>query len=73
MFHGSHDDARWAATIYTMLLNCQLQNINPTQWLEDVLVKLKIIPKDCGLTIGNHNRLNSSSCMLSITPFFKHP
>ena len=55
MFHGSHDGAKWAAVIYTMLLNCQLQKVNPTHWLESVLVQLKTTPKQELHTLLPHN------------------
>jgi hypothetical protein len=40
LFSGSHDGARRSAMIYSFFGSCKINNINPEQWLEDVLEKL---------------------------------
>ena len=40
MFCGSHESAQRAAIIYSLLGTCKLNNINPQEWLLDVLNKL---------------------------------
>jgi transposase len=40
MFCGSHESAQRAAIIYSLLGTCKLNNINPQDWLLDVLNKL---------------------------------
>ncbi len=40
LFAGSHAAAKNAAIIYSLLGSCQLNGVNPQEWLEDVLYKL---------------------------------
>ncbi len=40
LFCGSHESAQRAAIIYSLLGTCKLHNINPQNWLNDVLIKL---------------------------------
>lgn len=40
LFCGSHESAQRAAIIYSLLGTCKLHNINPQDWLNDVLIKL---------------------------------
>ena len=40
LFCGSHESAQRAAIIYSLLGTCKLHNINPQDWLNDVLTKL---------------------------------
>lgn len=40
LFCGSHESAQRAAIIYSLLGTCKLNNINPHEWLLDVLQKL---------------------------------
>lgn len=40
MFCGSHDSAKRTAIMYTLFACCKLNNVNPHDWLNDVLVKL---------------------------------
>lgn len=40
LFAGSHAAAQHSAIIYSLLGSCQLNGVNPQQWLEDVLSKL---------------------------------
>lgn len=40
LFCGSHDSAQRTAIMYTLFGCCKLNNINPHEWLNDVLVKL---------------------------------
>lgn len=37
LFCGNHEAARHTAIIYSLLGTCKLNNVNPTQWLTDVL------------------------------------
>lgn len=41
MFAGSHDAAQRTAIIYSFLGSCKLNGINPTEWLTDVLSRIK--------------------------------
>ena len=40
LFAGSHNAAQRAAMIYSLLATCRLHNINPYEWLKDVLVRM---------------------------------
>lgn len=40
LFAGSHQGARRAAVIYSLMRSCDLAGVNATDWLEDVLVRL---------------------------------
>lgn len=40
LFCGSHESAQRAAIIYSLLGTCKLNNVNPFEWLDDVLKKL---------------------------------
>ena len=40
LFAGSHDAAQRAAMIYSLLATCRLHNINPYEWLKDVLLRI---------------------------------
>src|SRR5437867_8285486 len=37
LFAGSHEAAQRAATIYSLFATCRMHNINPYEWLKDVL------------------------------------
>lgn len=40
LFAGSHDAAQRAAMIYSFLGTCKINNVNPSEWLTDVLTRL---------------------------------
>lgn len=40
LFAGSHDGAKRAAMIYSFLGTCKINNINPAEWLTDVLNRI---------------------------------
>jgi len=40
MFAGSHEGAKRAAMMYSFFGTCKLHNINPQEWLADVLVRI---------------------------------
>jgi len=40
MFAGSHDGASRSAMIYSLFGSCKMNNINPQEWLADVLLKI---------------------------------
>jgi hypothetical protein len=42
---GSHDAAQRSALIYSFLISCKANNINPEDWLEDVLIKINSTKK----------------------------
>lgn len=60
-FAGSHDGARRAAVLYSLLGTCRLNKVNPWQWLSDVLrrmhsqsarEKLNLLPHRWSLKAG---------------------
>lgn len=40
LFSGSHESAQRAAMFYSFFGSCKMNNVNPQEWLADVLVKL---------------------------------
>ena len=40
LFAGSHDAAQESAMIYSLLGTCKLHNLNPWEWLKDILIRL---------------------------------
>ena len=40
LFAGSHDAAQRAAMMYSLLATCRMHNINPYEWLKDVLIRM---------------------------------
>ena len=40
LFAGSHNGARRAAMLYSFLETCKMNQINPFEWLRDVLTKI---------------------------------
>ncbi len=42
LFAGSHDAAQRAAMIYSLFATCRLHNINPYDWLKDVLQRMHL-------------------------------
>jgi len=44
LFAGSHDGARRAAVIYSLLGTARLHKVNPYQWLKDVLTRMRLHP-----------------------------
>lgn len=45
LFMGSHDAAQRSAMIYSLLISCKANNINPEEWLEDVLLRINSTKK----------------------------
>ena len=46
LFAGSHRGGQRAAIIYSLLGTCKLQGIDPSAWLDDVLRRITIEPKE---------------------------
>jgi transposase len=44
MFCGSHQAARRAAMLYSLLGTCKLHNVNPYEWLKDVIIRIPSHP-----------------------------
>jgi transposase len=42
LFAGSHDAAQRAAMVYSLFSTCRLHNINPFEWLKDVLERMHL-------------------------------
>lgn len=40
LFAGSHDAAQWSATFYSFFACCKANNIDPYEWLLDVMNRL---------------------------------
>jgi len=40
LFAGSHDGARRAAMLYSFLGTCKINNVNPFEWLKDILRRI---------------------------------
>jgi transposase len=44
LFAGSHDGAKRAAVLYSLLATCKLNKVNPGEWLTDVLRRIPAHP-----------------------------
>ena len=44
LFSGSHEAAQRAAVIYALLATCKKHEVNPEQWLSDVLDRIPTHP-----------------------------
>ncbi len=44
LFAGSHDGARRAAMLYSFLGTCKINNVNPFEWLRDILSRIPSHP-----------------------------
>src|SRR3954469_25753343 len=42
LFAGSHDAAQRAAMVYSLFATCRFHNINPYDWLKDVLERMHL-------------------------------
>jgi transposase len=40
LFAGSHDGARRAAMLYSFMGTCKINNVNPFEWLKDILIRI---------------------------------
>lgn len=40
LFAGSHDAARRAAIFYSLFGSCKINNVNPYEWLSDILERI---------------------------------
>lgn len=62
LFCGNHDAAENAAVIYSLLGCCKAADVNPRQWLTDVLTKIPVYNNDYSLDLADllpHNWKNS--------------
>ncbi|WP_320167752.1 IS66 family transposase [Mangrovibacterium marinum] len=62
LFCGNHEAAENAAVIYSLLGCCKTANVNPTEWLTDVLSKIPVYNNDYSLDLADllpHNWKNS--------------
>jgi hypothetical protein len=50
-FAGSHEGARRAAVLYSLLGTCRLYKVNPWEWLSDVLVRLNVRSDDTPVSL----------------------
>ena len=46
LFSGSHDAAQRAAILYSLLNTCTLHEVNPREWLVDVLKQIHTMAED---------------------------
>jgi transposase len=50
-FAGSHEGARRAAVLYSLLGTCRLNKVNPWEWLSDVLVRVNVRSDDTAISL----------------------
>jgi transposase len=50
-FAGSHEGARRAAVLYSLLGTCRLNKVNPWEWLSDVLVRVNVASEDTPVSL----------------------
>jgi transposase len=44
LFAGSHDGARWAATLYTLIGSAKIHHLNPYEYLKDIMRRVHTHP-----------------------------
>jgi transposase len=44
LFCGSHEAAKRTALLYSLLVTCKLNDVNPYDWLKDVLIRIAVHP-----------------------------
>jgi len=44
LFAGSHDGARWAAILYTLIGSAKIHNLNPYDYLKDIMRRVHTHP-----------------------------
>ncbi|MCG8582505.1 MAG: IS66 family transposase [Bacteroidales bacterium] len=62
LFCGNHDAAENASVIYSLLGCCKAADVNPREWLTDVLTKIPVYNNDYSLDLADllpHNWKNS--------------
>lgn len=62
---GSENGARWMAILYSIITTCKLNNINPEEYLQDVLMKLSIRAANADVTdlmpVNWYKKLNNNT------------
>jgi transposase len=47
---GSENGARWMAILYSIITTCKLNDINPEEYLQDVMVRLSVRPQNSDIS-----------------------
>jgi transposase len=58
LFCGSHASAKRTALLYSLLMTCKLNNVNPYDWLKDVLIRIAEHPISRVAQLLPHNWKN---------------
>lgn len=59
LFAGSHEAAQRAAMVYSLFATCRLHQINPYDWLKDVLERMHLYTTGNMAELLPHNWKNS--------------
>jgi hypothetical protein len=65
LFCGNHDSAENAAIMYSFIETCKAQDVDPREWLTDVLTKIPIYNNDYSLDLADllpHNWKKARQC-----------
>jgi transposase len=65
LFCGNHDSAENAAIIYSFIETCKAQDVNPREWLTDVLTRISVYNNDYRLDLADllpHNWKKARQC-----------
>jgi transposase len=65
LFCGNHDSAENAAIMYSLIETCKAQDVNPREWLTDVLTKIPVYNNDYSLDLADllpHNWKKARQC-----------
>lgn len=65
LFCGSHMAAQRTAMLYSLLGTCKLHNVNPYEWLKDVITKIPTWPKDKMMELLPHIWCKQRSAVLT--------
>jgi transposase len=68
LFSGSHQAAERASVVYSLLATCKRHDVNPYQWLTDVLTRLPTHPDEELAELLPHNWKNGRQPILTSAP-----
>ena len=71
LFCGSHEAAKRTALLYSLLVTCKLNDVNPYDWLKDVLTRIAahLISKIAELLPHNRRLLNTAKITANTTAY----
>jgi len=66
LFMGSHDAAQRSAMIYSFLISCKANNINPEEWLEEMDISKKTYCEENNLSYCFNPLINRTKLAINL-------